>query len=343
MRLKTLASLLNGGRMFMLLRLKGMFMSFYRLSFLASIADSVILEKLSHGPVSARSLSEGFGQDTCLLSATEAWLGLGVRLGLFRKSGAGYSLRGFLARRLAASSNDAVRALIREVAGLHHLYIIQTPVKLQQGMSWDPIGPHREYGDLIARSSRALEPFLFEMIDRVFPKSGSVRLLEVGCGHAGYIAYAAERNKELRAVGLELDPHVAEKAKDAVQARGLAGRVEIAVKDVRDYQSRDLFDILTLYNNIYYFPVKERVGLLTYLKTLLKPEGRIVLTTGCRNGSIEFELVNLIHASTSGWGRLPDKGEMLQQLAEAGFDRPSAISLLPGNSYYAFTGYRPVS
>jgi 4-hydroxy-2,2'-bipyrrole-5-carbaldehyde O-methyltransferase len=341
MKLKTVASLMKGGRIFMLLRLKGMFTAFYRLCFLASMADSVILEKLSRGPVSAQSLSEGFGTDPCLHSATEAWLGLGVRLGLLRKCDAGYSLRGFLARILAAPGNDAVRALVREVAGLHHLYIMHTPEKLEQGLVWDPAGKHSEYGDLIARSSRALEPFLFELIDRVFPSSGPARLLEVGCGHAGYILYAAERNKWLRAVGLELDPQVAGKAKDAVRARGLGDRVEIAVKDVRDYPAPELFDLLTLYNNIYYFPVEERVGLLKHLKTLLRPNGRIVLTTGCRNGSIEFELVNLIHASTRGWGRLPDKDEMLRQLAEAGFMNPSAISLLPGNNYYAFVGYRP--
>ncbi len=69
-----------------------------------------------------------------------------------------------------------------------------------------------------------------------------------------------------------------------------------------------------------------------------KPSGRILLTTGCRNGSIEFELVNLIHAATKGWGRLPDKGEMLQQLLVAGFERNCATDLIPGNKYYAYTG-----
>ena len=341
MNVRTIASLIKGGRLLLLLRFKKLFTSFYRLCFFASMADSVILEQLSRGPVPLDSLTGALAKDQSLRNATEAWLGLGVRLGVLKKNDAGYSLRGFLAKKMAAPENDSIRALVREVAGLHHLYILQTPVKLEQGLVWDPAFQHSEYGDLIARSSRTLEPFLFELIDRIFPKSEPGRLLEVGCGHAGYVMYAANRNRSLNALGLELDSQVAEIARRNIQTRGLEDRVKIVVEDVRNYRDPELFDIVTLYNNIYYFPVEERVDLFRHLRSLLKPNGRIVLTTGCMNGSIEFELVNLIHAATKGWGRLPDINEMLQQLSEAGFDRNSAISLVPGNKYYAFTGYRP--
>ncbi len=342
MNLKTLASLAKGGKALVLLWLKLMFTSFYRLSFLASMVDSVILKRLSQGPVSAESLSEEFGNDPSLRSAAESWLELGVRLGMLKKLAGGYSLRGFLAKRLAHPENDAIRALVREVASLHHLYIMQTPAKLVNGTVWDASGQYAEYSDLIARSSRTLEPFIFELIDRFFPRSGPARLLEVGCGHAGYIMYALLRNRGLSAVGLELDPQVAESARSAVMLKGLGDRATIMVQDVREYRTHEQFDILTLYNNIYYFPVEERVDLLRHLKGLLRPGGRIVLTTGCMNGSIEFELVNLIHASTRGWGRLPHRDEMLQQMFEAGFERTSAMDLLPGNKYYAFTGLRPL-
>ena len=341
MNVKTAVSLLKGGRLPLLLLFKALFTFFYRLCFYASMADRAIMEQLSRGPVTLERLAGAFPNDPSLLSAMEAWLGLGVNLGLIRKSSAGYALRGFLAKRLAAPGSDAVRALVREVATLHYHYIMQTPGKLEKGLIWDPDQLHREYGDLIARSSRSLEPFLVEVIDRYFPRSGSVRLLEVGCGHAGYIVYAAERNTMLNAVGLELDPHVADMARHAVQQRGLQDRIEIQAADVRGFRTAEPFDILTLYNNIYYFPVEERIELLRHLRSLLRPNGRILVTTGCMNGSIEFELVNLIHSSTKGWGRLPDRDEMLRQLSAAGFERNSAKELIPGNKYYAFIGHCP--
>lgn len=332
---------MKGSKILVLLRFKLMFSSFYRLSFFASMVDTVILERLARGPVTAESLLEDIGNDPSLRHAIESWLGLGVRLGMLKKSNKKYCLRGFLAKRLARPENDAIRALVREVASLHHFYIMQTPAKLARNDLWTASDQYNEHADFVARSSRNLEPFLFEFIDRFFPGSGSGRLLEVGCGHAGYIMYALGRNRDLSAIGLELDPQVAESARNAVRVRGLEDRVTILAQDVREFHTHEQFDILTLYNNIYYFPVEERVKLLKYLKHLLKPNGRIVITTGCVNGSIEFELVNLIHASTRGWGRLPDREEMLHQMFEAGFERNSAIDLLPGSKYYAFTGLRP--
>lgn len=342
MNIKTAASLIKGGKLLVLLGFKSLFTHFYRLSFYAAMADTAIFKQLAKGPVRIENLNGGFSKSPALRDATEAWLGLGVHLGLLKKNDAGYSLRGFLAKKLADPENDAIRALVREVAGLHHLYITQTPAKLEQGLLWDSAGPHSEYGDIIARSSRSLEPFLFEVIDRFFTQSAAMRLLEVGCGYGGYIIYAAKRRKDLTAVGLELDDHVAEAARNNVETRGLRDRVKIMIADVRDFQTDDLFDMVTLYNNIYYFPVEARVELLKHLRSLLKPNGQLILTTGCANGGIEFELVNLIHSTTKGWGRLPDKDEMLRQFSEAGFERNSATGLIPGNNYCAFTGYRPM-
>jgi len=339
MNVKTAVSLMRGGRLLVLLRLKVLFTCFYRLCFLASMADTAVLIKLSRGRATVEGLAGASAKDPSVCNALKAWLELGIHLGLVRQDASGYSLRGFLAKRLAAPGSDPIRALVREVAGLHHHYIVQTPGRLEQGLTWDPSHPHGGYGDIIARSSRTLEPFLVEVIDRFFPPSGRVRLLEVGCGHAAHIAYAARRNDGLTAVGLELDPRVAEAARSTVRAMDLKDRVEIEVEDVRTYRPDGVFDVLTLYNNIYYFPVQERIELLRHLRDLLGPNGRILLTTGCAGGSIEFELVNLIHASTRGWGRLPGKDELLQQMTVAGFERACAMELIPGNKYYAFVGH----
>lgn len=215
--MKTLASLVRGGKALVLLRLKLMFTTFYRVCFLACLAESVVLERLNRGPVTDRDLLGGPGADPSLSSAAQAWLHLGVRLGVLRE--------------------------------------------------------------------------------------GACR---------------------------------------AIREMGLQDRVEILAGDVRDCHSSEPFDILTLYNNIYYFPVEDRVTVLGQLLGLLRPGGRIVITTGCLGGSIEFELVNLIHSGTRGWGRLPERDEMLRQMEDAGFVRSAVVELIPGNGYHAFIGHRPV-
>jgi cyclopropane fatty-acyl-phospholipid synthase-like methyltransferase len=194
---------------------------------------------------------------------------------------------------------------------------------------------------LIARSSRVLEPLLFEVIDQVVPRSGAMRLLEVGAGSGIYILRAAERNPQLTAVGLELQAEVADLATENLRQWGLEGRARIAKGDVRERRAEPAFDLVTLHNNIYYFPVEERVALFEHLRGFLAPRGRLLLTTGCRGGSVSMELLNLWSASTRGCGRLPDPSELEAQMRRAGFRAVSARRLMPGEAYFAFTAANP--
>lgn len=71
---------------------------------------------------------------------------------------------------------------------------------------------------------------------------------------------------------------------------------------------------------------------------MLRPGGRILLTTGCAGGSAGMAALDLWAASTSGCGPLPSPTELVAQLREAGFEEAKAERLLPGESYFAFTG-----
>src|SRR6202043_2373160 len=112
-------------------------------------------------------------------------------------------------------------------------------------------------GELIARSSRVLEAFQAEVIQREVPDRGALRLLEIGCGSGVYLRYAANRNPSLTALGLELQPAVAEMARKNLRNWGLEARVSVEDGDFRERTPGELFDVATLYNNIYYFPVEE--------------------------------------------------------------------------------------
>src|SRR6202012_5138696 len=102
---------------------------------------------------------------------------------LLRLGTDGYALRG-LAQQLAQPENDPILALTEEVAGLHHKLIADTLPKLRKAELWSLAD---QDGALIARSSRVLEIFQAEVIQRTFPASGAVRLLEIGCGSGGYL------------------------------------------------------------------------------------------------------------------------------------------------------------
>ena len=126
--------------------------------------------------------------------------------------------------------NDAALALLQEVAGLHSKLITQTVKKLRNGKLWNL---EDQDGEIVARSSRIMEAFQTEAIDRFFPASGVASLLEIGCGSGIYIKYTANRNPSLAAVGLELQPNVADVARRNIAEWGLEERVRIEVGDIR--------------------------------------------------------------------------------------------------------------
>ncbi|MGE3774819.1 MAG: cyclopropane-fatty-acyl-phospholipid synthase family protein [Gammaproteobacteria bacterium] len=332
MSLAPLFQLLKKRQLLPALRANARYKPFYELCYLAGAKSGGVLDKLANEPSSFDELAAGDCRDVEAREALEAWLQLGVRLGLLRRQGERYSLRG-LALAMSRPENDATLALVQEVVTLHHKLIVETPARLREGAAWRL---EDQDGALTARSSRALEAFQVEAIDKTFPAAGPVRLLEVGCGSAFYLHYAATKNPALQAVGVELQPEVAAIARANVERWGSSDRISIETGDIRDQAPTPTFDIVTLYNNIYYFPVAARVSLLAQLKEFLAPGGFLLLTTCCQGGNLGMEVLNLWGAATASAGRLPSVGEMRAQLAAAGYARVDTMRLIPGDGFYAF-------
>jgi SAM-dependent methyltransferase len=142
----------------------------------------------------------------------------------------------------------------------------------------------------------------------------------------------------LTALGLELQPAVADLAAANIAEWNLGSRVVIETGDVLQRTPKPVFDIATLHQNIYYFPVERRVSVLRHVRGFLRPGGRLLLTTYCKGRGLGAALLNLWGATTEGCGRLPKTSEMASQLEQAGFLDITRRSLIPGESLHAFVG-----
>jgi len=337
MRIKAFLTLLQKGQLFLLLQISRLMTPFYQLGYIAALVEHGFFDLLTAGPASLEKLMDATGIDAEHGSAFRTWLQAGIRLKLLRLDEGQYHLNG-LAKGLARiPENDALLAIIQEAANLHHKLILHTPSKLTAGEKWTL---NDQDGEVIARSSRIVEPFQTAMIQSLFPKDDPIRLLEVGCGSGIYIKEAAMHNSQLTAVGVELQADVAEMARKNLKGWQVEDRVQVEQGDIREKNFELEFGIITLYNNIYYFPVSERVALLTHLKDFLKPGGFLVLVTGCQGGQALMEMLNLWGAATAGADRLPAPDEMVTQMQAAGFKHVQAKNFLPGDSFYYFVGYR---
>jgi SAM-dependent methyltransferase len=333
-------AMLRRGQMMLLVRVMRLLGPFYRLVWLVAAFRAGLLARLAGGAVAfdelARLMVGGPGDHDWL----RKWLELGVRVGELHCDGDRYALRGFLARHLAQPQHDAVIALLEEVATLHHTLIMETPRRLARAERFTLAD---QDGVLIARSSLLVRPFVHEAIDEVVPRRGALSMLEVGAGSGTYIRYAAERNRDLTAFGLELQPEVAEFANTNLREWGLAGRARVDHGDVRDLKPDASFDLVTFHNNIYYVPVVERVALLRHAGALLKPAGKLLVTSACSGGGPTSVALDIWSAGTERCGRLPAPEELIDQMRAAGFAEARSRSLVPGDSFYAFFATKPAS
>jgi len=336
MGFKAIGEFLRNKQLLLFLKLAGLLTSFYRQSYIAALINNGFLEILGEEPVSLDDLAQRIGVKKEHFGVLEAWLQAGIGLKEIGLEEGRYTLKGISAK-LAQAGNDSFLAIVQEVTSLHHKLILETPQKLKSGERWTL---DDQDGEVIARSSRILEPFQREAIDATFPATKPLSLLEVGCGSGIYLKYAAERNPQLSAVGVELQSSVAEMARRNIAGWGLQERVKIESGDIREKTFEHPFDIVTLYNNIYYFPVSDRLTLLEHLRGYLKPCGFLVLMTGCQGGRSTMEVLNLWGAATEGCDRLPYKEEMIKQMEIAGFVNVKVSRLVPGDSFYMFVGYK---
>jgi SAM-dependent methyltransferase len=338
MRWRTAVEVLRSGQSGALVHTLRLATPFYRLVWLVAAFRAGLLARLAGGPVSFEELAGESTSDAADHDWLRTWLALGVRVGELRLDGGAYALRGFLARRLARPENDAIAAILEEIATLHHTLVLETPERMRQGRRFTLAD---QDGVLVARSSPLVRPFVHEAIDEVVPRRGACRLLEVGAGSGTYIRYAAERNAELTALGVELQPEVAELANANLRRWGIAARAQVDEGDVRDLAPEAVFDVVTFHNNIYYFPVSERVALLRHACAFLKPGGALLLTTACSGGGPVAICLDVWSAGTERCGRLPAPEELVAQLREAGLVEARARNLVPGDRFHAFFARRP--
>ncbi|MFC5718666.1 SAM-dependent methyltransferase [Streptomyces gamaensis] len=336
--LMTAARIVTDWRMPLLLAVsKGFITPVYRAAWLASATGTGVLAALAVRPCDLESLAERLGvppESREDLQRLRAWLDMGVRLGEIDRREGAYRLRSIAARTFAHAGNDALAAALEEVLRFHVPVLLGAPRMAATG---ERFALADQDGLVIARSTRVVEPLVRAAIDRVLERDKPQRLLEIGCGSGSHVKYAAELNPRLSALAVDLQADVAETATKNMAEWGLADRVETRQGDLRTLDLEPQFDLVTLHNNIYYFPEHERTAALERARALLAPGGRLLLTTSCQGGSIGLDVLSLWFTYAEFGGPLPHEDELRAQLESAGFTGIEVHRPVPREQFRAFT------
>jgi SAM-dependent methyltransferase len=297
-----------------------------RLHFLYAAMHAGLLQAL-RAPSTKEELVQRLGVQRPEL--LEALLALGVSLKELSESGGRYRLRGRRSKALVTPEGDPAFAMVEEILIYH------ADVYRRLGASLRGAAPGNyldEHAILIARSSRVLDPMVGDFVRSLTRTGRPLRMLEVGCGSGIYLRYAAEANPQLTGVAVDVQEEVVKQARENVQAWGVGDRFQVHVADIRrpPPEVAGPFDLITLYNNVYYFEEAERPALFRSFRSWLAPGGAFALVSmfhGRTSASIDLDLALRCTAGCTG---LPDLEQTARQLLDAGFSDVKKAKLMPG-------------
>ena len=303
-----------------------------RLHFIYAALDSGLLEALRI-PASREVLMRKL--DVAHSEILDALLDVGVATRELDRTGGKFSIKGKRSKAMIGNEGDMLSAMVQANITYYHSAYCHAAERLKGGPLGDDLA---NIGDLVARFSKIGEPIIKQFLTGLTAGKNPMRILDVGCGSGIYLRTIFEANPQATGTGIDSNEAVSEQARLNMERWGLADRFRIVAGDVR-VPSEPLeapFDLITLLNILYYFPVAERSEFLRRLRSLLSEQGMLVLAMNFhgRGKDLAAAHLNLVNCSLKGLTPLPDLDEMSALLQEAGFNRVKIQSLLPGSSYY---------
>ena len=297
-----------------------------RAMFLASAVRLGILEELGDG----RSFAELVTATGCTRpERLGAWLSVGVELRELAVRGDRYRVRGRRARALA-DGDALLRAHYRSMLD----YQTGAYDQLASLLRDDP-GVGRadlaEHAAVIAEVSLAAAPFVAPYLERVIAELRPRRALDVGCGTGVYVRAMLAADPVLTVDGIDLAPGVIDDARARLRADGVGDRAELVAGDIRTWSPHPArrYELVTLLNDVYYFPEGERAALYEHLGGLLAGDGELVVVTMTRTGSIASAHLHFMLACEAGAASLPEPGAVASDLRQAGYVVVGEESLVP--------------
>jgi SAM-dependent methyltransferase len=301
------------------------FVGWLRFEFLGTAAATGVLAALVE-PRTEEGLADELGViDKALLGAL---LRVGESVGELSLTDGRWRLRGLRARAMVDPAVDGLAALPEEAA----LYGTDVYRRLGDRLAGDPPGDYlREHGELVARTSRLVEPILAALIANVVRAYRPARVLEVGCGSGVNLRHVANSSAEVTGVGVDVDPDVADLAERNLAGWALADRFAIHVGDVRDLPDElaGPWDLVMALQNIYYFDGPDRLDVLGHLRRLAAGGAVVIATAVAGTGDPAAAHLDAVLRSTVGNTGLPTVDELRDDLTTAGFGTVDERHLAP--------------
>jgi SAM-dependent methyltransferase len=144
-------------------------------------------------------------------------------------------------------------------------------------------------------------------------------------------------------VGLDVDAAAARQARENILKWGLQDSFRIHQGDIRHFPGEisGAFDLITLFNILYYFEDEDRVELLHKVRSLLSPQGILAIAMNCHSQGTDVGAANLniVTCSLKGLTPLPSREDIVTLLKRCAFRRVETHRFMPASTFYGFVAH----
>ena len=248
-----------------------------------------------------------------------------------------YFIKGKRSKALMNAGGDMLAALIQANITYYSDAYRLAACRIKGGELGDDL---EAMGDLVARFSKIGEPMLKNFLAAIVAGKRPMRVLDVGCGSGVFLQSIHNANPGASGVGIDIDAAAARQATENIRQWGLQDSFRIHQGDIRHLPEEisGAFDLITLFNILYYFEDEDRAELLRKVRSLLSPQGILAIAMNCHSQGTDVGAANLniVTCSLKGLTPLPSREEIISLLKRCAFPQVDARRIMPGSTFYGF-------
>jgi 4-hydroxy-2,2'-bipyrrole-5-carbaldehyde O-methyltransferase len=308
-----------------------------RIHFLYAAYESGLLNELAH-PCGRQSLI----QNLCVKrpDLLDALLDVGLatkELGLKNQR---FFIKGKRSKAIINGGGDMLAALIQANITYYSDAYRQAAFRLKGGELGDDLG---SMGDLVARFSKIGEPILKNFLAPLVAGKKAMRVLDVGCGSGAFLKSIHNANASATGFGLDIDAAAVRQAQGNILDWGLDESFSIHQGDIRCLPEAITgpFDVITLFNILYYFDDEARKELLYSIRAMLAPRAVLAIAMNCHSQGRDVGAANLniVNCSLKGLTPLPSREAIVSLLKHCAFTEIGTHQIMPGSTFYGFVAH----
>ena len=264
----------------------------------------------------------------------DALLDLGLALKELRLKDGRYHIKGRLSKTLLGPQGDPLSAVVQA----DMTYYTSAYRHAAQRMRGAPQGNYLDdIGGVVARFAKLAEPLLRRFIRETLKGRESARVLDLGCGSGIFLKSARDSHPQATGLGLDMDPVVVQQAEANLAQWGLDHDFKVVEGDIREHppEVTGPYDLITMFNLVYYFTPQERAELFNYLRGLLPPGGVLAVVSNFHSQGKDPTAanLNLANCSIEGCHPLPSLESLCQELRDCGFGNIDTARIVPGSTF----------